>query len=75
MKRLSRIGKLTKDSMLAIMSEEKKSDLDKVTFPVSRPVAGQLVVFVFSGNVSPLDGARMMSSSKSILSWRFIASL
>lgn len=32
MKKLSQIGKLTEDSMLAIMSEEKKSDLDKVTF-------------------------------------------
>ena len=32
MKKLIQIGKLTEDSMLAIMSEEKKSDLDKVTF-------------------------------------------
>ncbi|XBX07678.1 ParB/RepB/Spo0J family partition protein [Enterocloster clostridioformis] len=32
MKKLSQEGKLTEDSMLAIMSEEKKSDLDKVTF-------------------------------------------
>ncbi len=32
MKKLSQIGKLTEDSMLAIMSEEKKSDLDRVTF-------------------------------------------
>lgn len=32
MKKLSQAGKLTEDSMLAIMSEEKKSDLDKVTF-------------------------------------------
>lgn len=32
MKKLSQAGKLTEDTMLAIMSEEKKSDLDKVTF-------------------------------------------
>lgn len=32
MKKFSQEGKLTGDVMLAIMSEEKKSDLDKVTF-------------------------------------------
>lgn len=32
MKKLSQAGKLTEDAMLAIMSEEKKGDLDKVTF-------------------------------------------
>ena len=32
MKKLSQVGKLTEDAMLAIMSEEKKGDLDKVTF-------------------------------------------
>ncbi len=32
MKKLSQIGKLTEDEILKIMSEEKKSDLDKVTF-------------------------------------------
>ncbi|MDO4340780.1 MAG: ParB/RepB/Spo0J family partition protein [Eubacteriales bacterium] len=32
MKKFSQDGKLTEDVMLAIMSEEKKSDLDKVTF-------------------------------------------
>ena len=32
MKKFSQEGKLTEDVMLAIMSEEKKSDLDKVTF-------------------------------------------
>lgn len=32
MKKFSQEGKLTSESMLAIMSEEKKSDLDKVTF-------------------------------------------
>ncbi|MDO4322101.1 MAG: ParB/RepB/Spo0J family partition protein [Lachnospiraceae bacterium] len=32
MKKFSQNGKLTEDVMLAIMSEEKKSDLDKVTF-------------------------------------------
>ncbi len=32
MKKFSQEGKLSKDVMLAIMSEEKKSDLDKVTF-------------------------------------------
>lgn len=32
MKKLSQEGKLTEDTMLAIMSEEKKGDLDKVTF-------------------------------------------
>lgn len=32
LKKFSQEGKLTEDSMLAIMSEEKKSDLDKVTF-------------------------------------------
>lgn len=32
MKKVSQDGKLTEDVMLAIMSEEKKSDLDKVTF-------------------------------------------
>ncbi len=31
MKKLSQAGKLTEDAMLAIMSEEKKGDLDKVT--------------------------------------------
>ena len=31
MKKFSQEGKLTEDVMLAIMSEEKKSDLDKVT--------------------------------------------
>lgn len=31
MKKLSQEGKLTEDTMLAIMSEEKKGDLDKVT--------------------------------------------
>ena len=31
MKKLSQAGKLTADAMLAIMSEEKKGDLDKVT--------------------------------------------
>ena len=32
MKKLSQIGKLTEDEILKIMSEEKKGDLDKVTF-------------------------------------------
>ena len=32
MKKFSQEGKLTEDVILAIMSEEKKSDLDKVTF-------------------------------------------
>lgn len=32
MKKLSQAGKLTEDAMLTIMSEEKKGDLDKVTF-------------------------------------------
>ena len=32
MKKLSQAGKLTEDATLAIMSEEKKGDLDKVTF-------------------------------------------
>lgn len=32
MKKLSQEGKLTEDEMLKIMSEEKKGDLDKVTF-------------------------------------------
>ena len=32
MKKLSQIGKLTEDELLKIMPEEKKSDLDKVTF-------------------------------------------
>lgn len=32
MKKLSQVGKLTEDEMLKIMSEEKKGDLDKVTF-------------------------------------------
>ena len=32
MKKFSQEGKLTSESMLAIMSEEKKRDLDKVTF-------------------------------------------
>ena len=32
MKKVSQEGKLTEDTMLAIMSEEKKGDLDKVTF-------------------------------------------
>lgn len=32
MKKLSQIGKLTEDKILKIMSEEKKGDLDKVTF-------------------------------------------
>ncbi len=32
MKKLSQIGKLTEDEILKIMSEEKKNDLDKVTF-------------------------------------------
>lgn len=32
MKKFSQDGKLTEDVMLAIISEEKKSDLDKVTF-------------------------------------------
>lgn len=32
MKKLSQAGELTEDAMLAIMSEEKKGDLDKVTF-------------------------------------------
>ena len=31
MKKFSQDGKLSEDVMLAIMSEEKKSDLDKVT--------------------------------------------
>jgi ParB family chromosome partitioning protein len=31
LKKFSQEGHLTEDSMLAIMSEEKKSDLDKVT--------------------------------------------
>lgn len=32
MKKLSQIGKLTEDEILKIMSEEKKGDLDRVTF-------------------------------------------
>ena len=32
MKKVSQEGKRTEDVILAIMSEEKKSDLDKVTF-------------------------------------------
>lgn len=32
MKKLSQAGELTEDAILAIMSEEKKGDLDKVTF-------------------------------------------
>lgn len=32
MKKMSQIGKLTEDEILKIMSEEKKGDLDKVTF-------------------------------------------
>ena len=32
LKKFSREGRLTEDSMLAIMSEEKKGDLEKVTF-------------------------------------------
>lgn len=32
MKKFSQDGKLTEDAMLAIMSEEKKSNLDKVAF-------------------------------------------
>ena len=32
LKRFSQEGKLTEESMLAIMSEEKKSDLDRLTF-------------------------------------------
>ena len=31
LKQFSRDGKLTEESMLAIMSEEKKSDLDRIT--------------------------------------------
>lgn len=32
LKRFSQSGKLTEESMLAIMSEEKKQDIDRVTF-------------------------------------------
>ena len=32
LKRFSQSGKLTEESMLAIMSEEKKQDVDRVTF-------------------------------------------
>lgn len=37
LKQFSRDGKLTEESMLAIMSEEKKSDLDRVTLNIRSP--------------------------------------
>ncbi len=36
LKRFSQDGRLSEDSMLAIMSEEKKTDVDRVTFPCDR---------------------------------------
>ncbi len=36
LKRFSQDGRLSEDSMLAIMSEEQKTDVDRVTFPCDR---------------------------------------